>query len=135
MNGIPNEDVVRLINRSMNADKPDGRSRGRMRCNNVETTLGPVLDFSATGIRILSKREVKHEVEGEPIEIGLLSAFEMVRVKVMVRWSRKLGWRRHEVGLEFVEVSDEVRTVLSEIARSVPADSFCMIHSMNRKAG
>lgn len=135
MNGIPNEDVVRLIDRSMNAGKPDGRSRGRMRCNNVETTLGPVLDFSATGMRVLSKRRVRHETEGEPIQIGLISAFEMVRLKVVVRWSRKLGWRRHEVGLEFVDVFDEVRTVLSEIARSVPADSFCMIHSMNRKAG
>ena len=135
MNGIPNLNVVKLIDRSMNADKPDGRSRGRMRCNNVETNLGPVLDFSATGIRILAKREVVHEVEGEPIEIELTSAFEPVVVKVMVRWSRKLGWRRFEAGLEFVDVSDEVRTVLAEMARSVPADSFCMIHSMSRKAG
>lgn len=134
MNGIPNPNVVRLMDRAMNAEKPDSRSRGRMRCNNVRTSFGPVLDFSATGVRVLSKREIKHLEEGEPLELQLLSDFDPVMVKVMVRWSRKLGFRRFEAGLEFVELTDEVRTVLGEIARSVPADSFCMIHSMNRRA-
>jgi len=59
MNGIPNEDVVRLIDRSMKSKEPDNRSRGRMRCNNVETSLGPVLDFSSTGMRVLSKRAIR----------------------------------------------------------------------------
>jgi hypothetical protein len=134
MNGIPNPNVVRLMDRAMNSEKPDGRSRGRMRCNNVHTSFGPVLDFSATGVRVLSKREIKHLDEDEPLEMQLLSDFDPVMVKVMVRWSRKLGFRRFEAGLEFVELTDEVRTVLGEIARSVPADSFCMIHSMNRRA-
>ncbi len=133
MNGIPNEDVVRLIDRAMNADKPDGRSRGRMRCNNVETSIGPVLDFSATGMRILSKREVRLE-EGESLLVRIESAFDPITVPVVVRWSRKLGWRRYETGVQFVELTDEAKRVLADIARSVPADSFCMIHSMSRKA-
>ncbi|MFU8828693.1 MAG: PilZ domain-containing protein [Phycisphaerales bacterium] len=133
MNGIPNEDVVRLINRAMNSDKPDGRSRGRMRCNNVESSLGPVLDFSATGMRVLSKREVPQDPETTML-VTVTSAFDPVTIPVKVRWSRKIGFRRHEVGIEFVEVDEQLRTVLREIARSVPADSFCMIHSMNRKA-
>ncbi|MFG0292478.1 MAG: PilZ domain-containing protein [Phycisphaerales bacterium JB065] len=135
MNGIPNANVIRLIDRAMNSNKPDGRSRGRMRCNNVSTSFGPVLDFSATGVRILSKRELRHCEDNQPLTIELHSDFDPVMVKVMVRWTRKLGFRRYEAGLEFVEVDDEVKRVLGEIARSVPADSFCMIHSMNRKAG
>lgn len=134
MNGIPNENVIRLIDRSMSADKPDGRGRGRMRCNNVNSSFGPVLDFSATGVRVLAKREVKPGENDSAIDIELQSDFDPVTVKVRVRWTRRLGFRRWEAGLEFVDVSDEVRSVLSEIARSVPADSFCMIHSMNRKA-
>lgn len=133
MNGIPNEDVVRLIDRSMNADRADGRSRGRMRCNNVVSSLGPVLDFSATGVRVLCKRGVKQE--GVTMLVRIESAFDPITVPVVVRWSRRLGFRRYEVGLEFAEVNDLTRAVLGEIARSVPADSFCMIHSMSRRAG
>jgi len=133
MNGIPNEDVVRLIDRAMNSDKPDSRSRGRMRCNNVETSIGPVLDFSSTGMRVLSKREIRLE-EGESMLVRIESAFDPITVPVVVRWSKKLGWRRYETGVQFVELTDEARAVLADIARSVPADSFCMIHSMNRKA-
>ncbi len=105
-----------------------------MRCNNVSTSFGPVLDFSATGVRILTKRELRHIVENEPLSMELHSDFEPVEVKAMVRWTRKLGFRRYEAGLEFVELTDEVRNVLGEIARSVPADSFCMIHSMSKRA-
>lgn len=134
MNGIPNEDVVRLIDRSMNADRADGRSRGRMRCNNVISSLGPVLDFSATGVRVLSRRPLKQH-PGGTVSVRIESAFEPITLPVIVRWSRRLGFRRHEIGLEFAEVNERTRAVLSEIARSVPADSFCMIHSMSRKAG
>lgn len=133
MNGIPNEDVVRLIDRAMSADKPDNRSRGRMRCNNVETSLGPVLDFSATGMRILSKREIIQEND-QPLMVRIDSAFDPIAVPVQVRWSRKLGWRRWETGLQFVELTEEAKAVLADIARSVPADSFCMIHSMSKRA-
>lgn len=133
MNGIPNEDVVRLIDRAMNSDKHDNRSRGRMRCNNVETSLGPVLDFSSTGMRVLSKREVRLG-EDDTLEVRIKSAFDPITVQVAVRWCKKLGWRRYEIGVQFVELTDEARAGLADIARSVPADSFCMIHSMNRKA-
>ena len=133
MNGIPNEDVVRLIDRAMSAEKNDNRSRGRMRCNNVDTSIGPVLDFSATGMRVLSKREIRME-EGQNLLVDIESAFDPVTVPVAVKWSRKLGWRRYETGVQFVDLTDEAKAVLAEIARSVPVDLFCMIHSMNRRA-
>jgi hypothetical protein len=133
MNGIPNENVVRLIERAMTSDKHDNRSRGRMRCNNVETSIGPVLDFSSTGMRVLTKREIKIN-EDDTLEVRITSAFDPVTVPVAVRWSKKLGWRRYETGVQFVDLTDEARAVLAEIARSVPADSFCIIHSMNRQA-
>ena len=74
-------------------------------------SLGPVLDLSAGGMRCLSKRRVSgeqavviHTHEGE------------VEVRAKVAWTKRRGIRRHEIGLEFIDVDSETSRQLAMIS-------------------
>lgn len=79
--------------------------------NNLESSLGPVLDLSAGGMRIIAKRELKGIVD---VSLSGGGIDQTVRARVI--WTKKAGFRVYEVGLAFVDVH-EVRQLVEWLSK------------------
>jgi len=87
---------------------PGGRrlSKGKRKCVrtpqlSLETNLGPVLDLSGNGIRIIAKKELRgfHD-----LVIEARGVQHTLRVRVI--WTKKVAFRMYEVGLTFVDAAE-----------------------------
>lgn len=106
------------------------RRAGRLRCLDVKCDLGSVINISASGVRVQCRHRPLIEL-GKPFAMDVSSTFGRFRVAAKAVWMVKRGWFRHEIGLEFAEVGPGGREILSEIARSAPAEAFCLSHSLS----
>ncbi len=89
----------------------DRRRAGRLPQESLECNLGPVLDLSTGGMRVLCKRP--HE---GPLEVRLQASQYSLTLSGQVIWSKRLGFRRHEIGVQFVDLDDDTSQVLSRIS-------------------
>lgn len=92
------------------------RRHGRVRCQETRCTLGEVLDLSASGVRVLTRGRVRLKrdtVIPMIIEVG----DRAVPVQAKVVWVNKAGWRRRTAGLQFVDLTPELRARLAELAQ------------------
>ena len=91
----------------------DGRRlKGRMPQEALDCNLGPVLDLSSGGMRVLSKRPREGELTVH------LDGFDVtLKLDANVVWTTRHGFRRHEMGLEFMHVDEEMGQILSRISR------------------
>ena len=80
--------------------------RSKIRNHRVELqcSLGRVLDISATGMRVSCRRVPKEKW----IKILLNTTVDPLPVRARVAWTKRMGFRKHEVGLHFVEPSPEI---------------------------
>lgn len=91
------------------------RRHGRVRCEAVESSIGPVIEASAGGLR-LRTRSLRGLTQGEPVGLVVRAFGDPFSIPVRVVWSRRRGLLTHEVGVEFVEVTAPLRRALSQIA-------------------
>ncbi len=90
----------------------DGRRiPGRLPQEQLVSSLGPVLDLSAGGMRVLCTRPLLGTRD-----VGLRGGDFSVKLSTKVAWSRRLGFRRHEIGLTFLDVDEELASMLSRIS-------------------
>lgn len=89
------------------------RTRGRVLQQGVVCSLGIVLDLSAGGMRILSTRSYQGV-----LEVNVRTEYDQVIVQGEIMWSRRAGFRRHLVGLQFLNMQGETREQLARIASS-----------------
>ena len=91
--------------------EPERRGQRRLQPYWINCDLGYIIDVSAEGVRLLTKRR--------------LSGFVRVRLwderngfihDAEVKWSKKIRWRQHEVGLHFVGLTPERALQLAKIA-------------------
>jgi len=103
----PMTTMMRVIGRR------DGRRlAGRLLQDGLDCNLGPVLDLSAGGLRVLSKRPREGELTVH------LDGFDLtLKLQAKVVWTTRHGFRRHEVGLELLHVDEEMAQILSRISR------------------
>ncbi len=103
----PMATMMRVIGRR------DGRRlAGRLAQEGLECNLGPVLDLSSGGLRILSKRPREGELTVH------LDGFDLtLKLQAKVVWTTRHGFRRHEMGLELLHVDEEMGLILSRISR------------------
>ena len=87
------------------------RIPGRLPQEQLVSSLGPVLDLSAGGMRVLTTRPLLGMRD-----IGLRGGDFSVKLSTKVAWSRRLGFRRHEIGLTFLDVDEELASMLSRIS-------------------
>ena len=104
------------IERNMRADgslasKESRRRSGRVHPELVRCNLGTILDLSATGLRVRTHRRLR----GTNVVV-LRDGDYAVCVRAEVVWSIKRGFRRHEMGLEFIELTQETAGVLRAMA-------------------
>jgi hypothetical protein len=89
------------------------RAPGRLTQEQLACSLGPVLDLSTGGMRVLATRPPPAE---DALIVRLLGGTVCLDLPCRVAWSRRLGFRRHEVGLSFTDLDGEVVRLLSRIS-------------------
>ncbi len=89
----------------------DRRSPGRVQQEELMCDLGPVLDLSSGGMRILSRRQLRDNIKAKVWAYN----FNMI-LDARVAWTNRLGFRRHEIGLEFINVDESTSKILGRIS-------------------
>ena len=95
---------------------PDVRRTGRLRCDMLSCALGDVIDLSAAGMRVHHRGWLRIKV-GDETPLALCFASTQVTLLTRVVWMRRTGYRRHEIGFEFCDMSPVAQQCLLEIAR------------------
>ena len=106
---------LRLVG-SVHGDSADANQRrhGRLRMQDIECSLGIVMDLSASGMRIRTRLRVPEA--GRVFTVTLASLDGPVLVGCRVRWWRKAGVLTKELGIEFVEPTPEIAAELGRLA-------------------
>ena len=85
----------------------DRRSHIRVPQSELHCSLGPVLDITSAGMRVICRRIPKDEVE-----FNLNTTVDPLPVQAKVVWAKRLGFRKHEVGLHFIQSSPELDNLI-----------------------
>ncbi len=89
---------------------PERRRAVRVNVRQLKCNLGRVRDISSRGARLLSRRKLR----GWHV-MRLFDRDGDVHVDVEVRWSRRLGLFKHEIGLKFLRVPPDIATKLTTL--------------------
>ena len=102
------------INRNMAAalaDAPNDRRHGRMKPGLLSCNLGTVLDVSASGIRLRASKPLQGRQK-----VLLHDSKRAVMLVGQVVWTKKVGFRNHESGIQFLGLSAEDTAALRVMA-------------------
>ena len=89
---------------------PNARRHGRVRCLMVESSLGTVLDISASGLRVGSGMTRYKPDSVVTLEVHTHDG--RFDVQARVSWSKSTGFLSSEMGLEFIQLPPEARRIL-----------------------
>ncbi len=102
-------DATGAVQRATDRSYAGAERRRAVRVNvrQLKCNLGRVLDLSSGGVRLLSRRKLRgwHE-------ITLFDRDGGVRIEAEVRWSKRHGLWKHEIGLQFVNVPSDIAVQL-----------------------
>ncbi len=87
------------------------RRFGRLKGGKLQCNRGQVLDISAGGMRLRSPRRYSSR-----LTVDVWSASRRVTIPAEVVWTKRIGFRRYEIGLEFHDVTDEIAEHLTAFA-------------------
>jgi hypothetical protein len=88
----------------------NNRRHGRVRCQDVECTLGSVMNISGSGLLV---RTGLRSPRVESVVVLKVRTFDGgFDVQTRVEWSKMDGLLHHQVGLEFIDLTPEGRRVL-----------------------
>ena len=90
---------------------PQDRTAVRLKVEFLKCNLGSVVDLSLGGLRVLSWRRLR----GRHL-VKLYNAENGVRMEAEVRRCERVGFCKHQVGLEFVDVEPEAADALRVLA-------------------
>ena len=98
------------------------RRHGRVVCDLLTCGLGRVIDFSASGMRVLYRGISALEV-GQVVELRLQGVQVSQLLMARIVRAEKAGFWRWQIGLEFIEVTPQITAALTVLACEV-ADSL-----------
>ncbi|MEC9373653.1 MAG: PilZ domain-containing protein [Planctomycetota bacterium] len=96
------------------AHHDERRNSGRLGVEDLRCSAGQIIDLSATGARLRSKKQWE---EGQIRRVEIKGSGMVLLIAATCVWVRKEGWRRYVVGLRFDEVNQEQRAFLTQVAR------------------
>jgi c-di-GMP-binding flagellar brake protein YcgR len=88
-----------------------------MRIENLPCSLGTVLDLSASGMRVITSK-ISAKQTGEVIPVELNGTHHSAKLMAEVTWGERVGFRKHVIGLHFLNLSEEQRQKIGAIART-----------------
>lgn len=89
----------------------DRRATGRLRQESLMCNLGPVIDLSLGGVRVLAYRIPKGHVV-----VDLVSCEDRLRLIGEVVWVKRAGILRRELGIRFVELDRDTAKILARMS-------------------
>ena len=104
-----------FVNRARRGE-PQTRRHDRHEVASVRCELGELIDLSRSGMRLASTGPAP-VTPGQVLTLHLDHHQGVIDVTAVVRWSRRTGLKRHEVGLEFASVSEQKQNKLEQLAR------------------
>lgn len=120
-----------------NADESasNRRRHGRVLCQDVECSLGEVLDLSASGMRI--RLRGKPPAIGETFELTLDALDIHLVIPSKVCWVRKAGLLKQDAGIEFAAIDAKTRSSLALLARCAASNETILpeVREARRSAG
>ncbi|MBX3362431.1 MAG: PilZ domain-containing protein [Phycisphaeraceae bacterium] len=93
------------------------RRHGRVKCHDIYCTLGEVLDLSASGLRIRTTGKLSVR-KGDAFSMTIETLDGPMLAPVRITWIRRVGFRRHEIGVAFVETGEALARALGTLARA-----------------
>ena len=88
-----------------------------MKCLDIQCTLGTVLDLSASGLRVRVSGGLR-VAKGDRFTMTIQTLDGPMLAPVEVTWTRRAGWRKHEIGIVFREVGPALSRALAGLARA-----------------
>lgn len=92
------------------------RKANRYGGETVNCALGEILDVSASGMRVMCEGKPPVKEDGV-ISLKLCFSDGALQVASQVRWCKRRGLKRYEIGLEFIQLKSGTEKVLEAIAR------------------
>lgn len=102
----PQTSLTRFIGR-----REGRRVPGRLPQESFQCGLGPVLDLSSGGMRVLCTRPYQGE-----LRVHLEGYDVVLSIQTRVAWVQKLGFRRFEIGFAFLDIDEDVAQMLTRIS-------------------
>jgi hypothetical protein len=97
----------------------NGRRHNRVRCISIGCSGGELLDLSASGARLLWRGRMRLQ-RGAVTFLTIEGIDNKITIRARVMWVKKLRWRRHEMGVEFEDLTEEAKKELVLIVRVTP---------------
>jgi hypothetical protein len=98
---------------SSDLDRTESRRAGRLRCSMLGSNQGEVLDISATGAKLLLRRQPSVKA-GDEFKLELESMGGNISVDCAVVWLRLNAEKKFEMGIEFRNLTTENKRRLLE---------------------
>lgn len=95
----------------MTTNTPERRWHNRLPEENLRCNLGWVRDLSARGMRVQST----HRLRGEQ-RVEICDGTDHVAMRADVKWIKRRGFRKYDVGLELLELRPAQVRMLGRIA-------------------
>lgn len=92
------------------------RRHGRLRAQEIRTSMGRVLDLSGGGMRVESRWPIRLRA-GDETAVRLVSAAGEIKLHVRVAWVRSGGLFQHYAGLEFTRMTPRLNATLGYLAQ------------------
>jgi hypothetical protein len=87
------------------------RDNGRLLQETLDCSLGPVIDLSGGGMRVLCRRLPRPKTK-----VVLLDSRVALKVKAELMWKNRVGPNHHEVGLRFDDPSPQQMEMIKDIS-------------------
>lgn len=88
------------------------RRHARIPQRSLESSLGKVIDLSRSGMRVQGTRRLRGTLE----VVIFNTSGPHIRIRARVAWTKRIGFRRHQSGLEFIDLPSSVAAELARIA-------------------
>jgi hypothetical protein len=98
-------------------DPSSKRRFGRVVCQEIRCSLGVVENLSAGGMRIRTSSRTPEP--GSTFTLCLNSLDGELLVPCRVSWKRRVGFFKHVVGVQFVNLPEDAQRAITNLARSV----------------
>lgn len=99
---------------NLDSVEPNARGRGRIMVHNLETSVGHVIDISASGMKVRCDAE-NWLSPGKQLDIELISEAGEMTLKAEVIRTKVIGLSQYEVGFKFLDVPDSATSKLWQI--------------------
>ena len=100
------------------------RQSGRVRFDGLKCDLGRIVDMSSSGMGVISRSAMTEHV-GTTIGFKISARWcEPFVLAGQVRWSRKVGFMKHHIGLAFVNLTPDQRRRLNELAAGIGSREY-----------